>query len=135
MWETLPSQFLSLVHVVEPVDEVEEGEGGWEYNPRPAVNGIHVRQVGDLDLELRRPPAQSWLLQLRVALQALPGCACFSVLHAGAIGWRRCRRQRVPALRGAGSHLVAGDLVVDFQGGQQDVSVGIHLGTGQREWC
>lgn len=50
-----PSEFL-LVDVVKPVDDVEEGEDGWEDDPRPFVNGVHVSQVGDVDLQLRRAP-------------------------------------------------------------------------------
>lgn len=45
-----------LVDVVEPVDQVEEGEGDGEDHTGPLVDGVDVGQVGDLDLELRGPP-------------------------------------------------------------------------------
>lgn len=43
--------------VVQPVDQVEESEGDGEDHPGPFVYGVHVRQVGDLDLQLGRPAA------------------------------------------------------------------------------
>ena len=41
-----------LVDVIQPVDEVEQREGEREDDPRPPVDGVDVREVGDLDLEL-----------------------------------------------------------------------------------
>lgn len=41
--------------VVKPVDEVEQGKNRGEDDARPAVDGVHIRQVRDFDLELWGP--------------------------------------------------------------------------------
>ena len=47
-----PTGRRALVNVIQPVDEVEQREGGREDDPRPPVDGVDVREVGDLDLQL-----------------------------------------------------------------------------------
>lgn len=47
------------IHVVQPVDEVEESERDGENHTRPLVNGAYIRQVGDFELELGRAPPQT----------------------------------------------------------------------------
>lgn len=44
-----------LMDVVEPVDDVEEGEDGGEDHPGPLVDRVHVGQVWDVHLELGGP--------------------------------------------------------------------------------
>ena len=44
------------VDIVQPIDDVEEGEDCGEDYPRPLVDGVDVGQVGDVDLELGGPP-------------------------------------------------------------------------------
>lgn len=46
---------LGLMDVVEPVDNVEEGEDGGEDHPGPLVDRVHVGQVWDVHLELGGP--------------------------------------------------------------------------------
>lgn len=46
---------LGLMDVVEPVDNVEEGEDGREDHPGPLVDRVHVGQVWDVHLELGGP--------------------------------------------------------------------------------
>lgn len=51
-----------LVDVIEPVDQIKEGECDWEDDSRPLVYGVDVREVWDLDFELGGPPPQAALL-------------------------------------------------------------------------
>lgn len=46
---------LGLMDVIEPVDDVEEGEDGREDHPGPLIDRVHVRQVWDIHLELGGP--------------------------------------------------------------------------------
>lgn len=39
----------SLVDIVKPVNDVEEGKHCWEDHPRPFVNRVYVSQVWDVD--------------------------------------------------------------------------------------
>lgn len=48
--------------VVKPVDQVEEGERDRKDDSGPLVYGVDVREVRDLDFELRGPPPQATLL-------------------------------------------------------------------------
>lgn len=52
----------TLVDIVKPVDQVEEGECNWEDDAGPFVYGIDICEVGDLDFELRGPSPQAALL-------------------------------------------------------------------------
>lgn len=121
--------------VVEPVDEVEQREDGREDDPWPAVDGVHIRQIGDFDFELRGPPPQTAALQLGGPVQgvaagrARPGSAALlAVLDVR----RRHAVQlhhglRVPNVRHAGGDLASRHFVMDLQGGEQDVPLAVRF--------
>ena len=44
------------IHVVQPVDKVEESKRDGENHPGPLVNGADIRQVGNFQLQLGRAP-------------------------------------------------------------------------------
>lgn len=46
---------LALMDIIEPVDDIEEGEDGGEDHPGPLIDRVHVRQVWDVYLELWGP--------------------------------------------------------------------------------
>ncbi|KAG7225182.1 hypothetical protein INR49_014740 [Caranx melampygus] len=52
----------TLVDIVKPVDQVEEGECDWEDDTGPFVYGVDICEVRDLDFELRGPSPQAALL-------------------------------------------------------------------------
>lgn len=58
---------LPLMNVVEPVDDVKEGEDGGKDHPGPLVDRVDVGQVGDVDLQLRGASAEATLLLLQAA--------------------------------------------------------------------
>lgn len=80
----------TLMDVVKPVDQVEEGKCDWEDNTGPLVYGVDVREVGDLDFELRGPPSQApllvahWPVNGRSSVQVSAGHG-LAVLYAGAV--------------------------------------------------
>lgn len=116
----------ALMDVIEPVDEVEEGEGRREYNPRTSVDGVHVGEVRDFDFELRGSSSQTGFLQMCAPVQAgaarparLPVLDGRVVEHHGG---------GVVGLAHSGRYLISCHLVVDLQGRQQNVSLGVDLG-------
>lgn len=121
--------------VVEPVDEVEQREDRREDDSWPAVDGVHIRQIGDFDFELRGPPSQAAALQLGGPVQgvaagrARPGSATLlAVLDVR----RRHAVQlhhglRVPNVRHAGGDLASRHFVMDLQGGEQDVPLAMRF--------
>lgn len=79
-----------LVDIVKPVDQVEEGECDWENDTGPLVYGVDIREVRDLDFELRGPPPQAallvahWPVDGRSSVQ-VPAGHGLAVLYASAI--------------------------------------------------
>lgn len=110
--------------IVEPVDEVEEWENGWEDDPWPAVDGVHICQVGDFDFELRGPPPQAAPFHLGRAVQGVTAgwsradsAALLTVLDV----CRRCAVQlhhglRVSNVCHAGGDLASRYFIMDLQG-------------------
>lgn len=119
--------------IVEPVDEVEQWENGGEDDPWPAIDGVHIRQVGDFDFELRGPPAQTTAFDLRGAVQGVSAggarpdaSALLSVLDVRrGLAVQLHHRLRVSNVRQAGGDLASHHLVMDLQGGEQDVPVAV----------
>lgn len=111
--------------IVEPVDEVEQWENGGEDDPWPAVDGVHIRQVGDFDFELRGPPPQAAAFHLGSPVQGVAAggaradpAALLAVLD---VRWGRAVQLhhglRVPNVRHAGGDLTSRHLVMDLQCG------------------
>lgn len=126
--KNIPS--VALIHIVQPVDHIKEGESGREYYPWPSIDGVHVCEVRDFDLELRGAPSQPWLLGVHAAaLQAVAAVAARHTLFPVLDPWVVEDHGGRVALRfaDAGGDLVAGHLVVDLQGGHEDVALGIDL--------
>lgn len=124
--------------VVHPVDQVEEGKGDGEDDAGPLVYGVDIRQVWDLDFELRRPPPQTTLLvadrpvEGRSTIQVSAGHG-LAVLYAGAVVGEHGGPRVVespyhlgPGHPGHATHPT--HLVTDLQICQEDVAVGVHLG-------
>lgn len=118
-----------LVHVVEPVDQVEERERDGEDDARPLVDGVDVCQVGNLHLELWGPTTQAALLGPEWPLQRRRGPTVqvaarqrLAVLDAGAV----VREHGVGAAQAA-QHLHTGHLVPQVHVGQVDVPVSVDL--------
>lgn len=111
--------------IVEPVDEVEQWENRREYDPWPAVDGIHIRQVGDFDFELRGPPPQTAAFQLSGPVQGVLAGGAWADPAAllAVLDVRRSRAVqlhhglRVPNVRQASGDLASRHLVMDLQGG------------------
>lgn len=123
--------------VVHPVDQVEEGKGDGEDDAGPLVYGVDIRQVWDLDFELRRPPPQTTLLvadrpvEGRSTIQVSAGHG-LAVLYAGAVVGEHGGPRVVespyhlgPGHPGHATHPT--HLVTDLQICQEDVAVGVHL--------
>lgn len=121
--------------IVEPVDEVEDGENRREDDPWPAVDRVHIRQIGDFDLQLWGPSPQAAPFHLGGAIQRMAAgraradtAALLAVLDV-------CRGRavqlhhglRVPNVRHAGGDLTSRHFIVDLQCGQQDVPVAVRL--------
>lgn len=125
----------ALVDIVKPVDDIKETEGEGEYYPWPSVDGVHIGQVGDFDFELTGTSPQPRFLQVCVPVQAeasgLSRRARLPVLEARVVerGGRR-----VVDLAQRGGDFVCPHLVVDLQGRQQNVPLGVGLAgeTGAR---
>lgn len=119
------------IHVVQPVDEVEESERDGENHARPLVNGAYIRQVGDLELELGRAPPQTAVgaaahgtaLQRVVAEAVSRGSDGLAKLHARAVE----RHDGVARVAHAAAHVRRHHLVVHLQSGEKDVAISIHL--------
>lgn len=80
----------TLVDIIKPVDQIEEGEGDGEDDPGPLVYGVDVCEVWDLDFELRGPPPQAVLLVPHGPIQGWSTVQVsarhgLSVLDAGAV--------------------------------------------------
>lgn len=78
------------MHVVKPVNYVEEGKHGGEDHPRPLVDGVDVGEVRDVDLELGSPSPEPAFLLGGVALQGavavvLPSHGRPAILKSGAV--------------------------------------------------
>lgn len=121
--------------VIEPIDKVEKWEDGGEDDPWPPVDGVHIRQIGDFDFELRGPPSQATALQLGGPVQGV------------AAGWTRPRPTtllavldvrrghavqlhhglRVSNVRHAGGDLASRHFVMDLQGSEQDVPLAVRF--------
>lgn len=130
-----PLSFLAfrsfLMDVVEPVDHVEEGEDGGEDHPGPLVDGVDVRQVRDVDFQLRGPSPQAALLLRRVALQGAVAVVVARqggppVLQRGAVVGQHAAAARVPEPPG---QIPRAHLVLHLHRGQPDV-VRVHLQRG-----
>lgn len=125
-----PGRHVSI-HVIQPVDEVEKSERDGENHTRPLVNGAHIRQIGDFELELGRAPPQAAVgtvahgaaLQWVVAEAVSRGAHGLAKLHARAVE----RHDGVARVTHAATHVWRHHLVVHLQGGQQDVTVSVHL--------
>lgn len=128
-WENIDAS----VDVVKPVDDIKEGEGEREYYSWPSVDGVHISQVGDFDFELRGASLQPRFLQVCVPVQGeaagLSRHARLPALEAGVV---EHRGGRVVDLAQGGRNLVSSHLVVDLQGRQQNVSLGVGLGGRDR---
>lgn len=121
--------------IVEPVDEVEDGENRREDDPWPAVDRIHIRQIGNFDFQLWRPSPQTTPFHLGRAIQRVAAgraradaTALLAVLDV-----RRGRAVqlhhglRVSNVCHAGGDLTTRHFIMDLQGGQQDVPVAVRL--------
>lgn len=119
------------IHVVQPVDEVEESERDGENHARPLVNGAYIRQVGDFELEFGRAPPQAAVgaaahgtaLQRVMAEAVARGTDRLAELHARAVK----RHDGVARVTYAATHVRRHHLVVHLQRGEQDVAVSVHL--------
>jgi hypothetical protein len=85
----------SLVHIIKPIDDVEEGKHHREENAGPPINGIHISQVGDGDFQLRGTSPQATFLLCHMSLQSvaaktMPRQPSFSILDAGGIIGKHC---------------------------------------------
>lgn len=40
------------IHIIQPIDKVEESKSDRKNDPGPLVNGANIRQVGDFELQL-----------------------------------------------------------------------------------
>lgn len=119
----------TLIDVVKPVDQVEEGERNRENHARPLVYGVDIREVGDLDFELRGPPPQApllvahWPVEGRSSVQVSAGHG-LAVLYAGAVvGEHRSPRVIENTHHICSTHLTG-------QVGQEDVAMSVNLRKG-----
>lgn len=86
----LPVRGYVLVHIVKPIDDVEEGKNHWEEYAGPPIYGIHISQVGDGDFQLGGTSSQAAFLLCHVSFQGIsaktmPGQPRFAILDAGGI--------------------------------------------------
>lgn len=86
----LPEGGSALVHIVKPIDDVEEGKNHWEEYAGPPVYGIHISQVGDGDFQLGGASPQAAFLLCHVSFQGIsakgmPGQPGFPILEVGRI--------------------------------------------------
>ena len=120
------------MHIVKPINDVKKRKGDGEEHSGPLVYGVHVRQVGDFDLELRGAPADAPFAQRAGPVQRAPvGLAAaqrLAVLDAGAVVGVHAGL----GLSRAREHFRAARLVPDLQGAEQDVAAGIDLTEKQR---
>ena len=65
-----------LVHIIKPVDDVEEGENHWEEYAGPPIYGIHISQVGNGDFQLGGASPQAAFLLCHVPFQGIIGQHC-----------------------------------------------------------
>ena len=84
-----------LVHIIKPVDNVEEGENHWEEYAGPPIYGIHISQVGNGDFQLGGASPQAAFLLCHVPFQGIsaktmPGQPGFPILDAGSIIGQHC---------------------------------------------
>lgn len=84
-----------LVHIIKPVDDVEEGENHWEEYAGPPIYGIHISQVGNGDFQLGGASPQAAFLLCHVPFQGIsaktmPGQPGFPILDAGGIIGQHC---------------------------------------------
>lgn len=123
-----PIDISGLIHVIQPVDQVEKRESCGKYYPWPSIDGVHVCKVRDFNFELGWASAQPRFLGMCVPVYAVaalrPCCALFTILDPRVIEhhW-----SGVSSLADAGGDLVPGHLIVDLQSGQKDISLGVHL--------
>lgn len=84
-----------LVHIVKPVDDVEEGENHWEKYTGPPIDGVHISQVRDGDFQLGGTSPQATFLLCHMSFQSIsaktmPGQPSFPILDAGGIISQHC---------------------------------------------
>lgn len=117
------------VYIVKPINDIKKRKGDGEKHSGPLVYGIHVSQVGDLDFELGGTPADAPLAGHPVPVQGAPigltAAQRLAVLDAGAV---------IGVHGGLGvtharEHFRATRLIPDFQGAEENVTVGVDLMT------
>lgn len=79
-----------LVHIIKPIDDVEEGKNHGEEYAGPPIYGVHISQVGDGDLQLGGASPQATFLLCHVSFQGIsaktmPGQPSFPILDVGGI--------------------------------------------------
>lgn len=67
----LPMGGYVLVHIIKPINDVEEGKNHWEENAGPPINGIHISQVGDGDFQLGSASSQAAFLLCHMSFQGI----------------------------------------------------------------
>lgn len=60
-----------LVHIIKPIDDVEEGKDHGEEYAGPPIYGIHISQVGDGDFQLGGASPQAAFLLCHMSLQGI----------------------------------------------------------------
>lgn len=121
--------------IVEPIDKVEEWENGREDDPWPPVNGIHICQIRDFDLELRGPSPQATAFQLGRPVQGVAAgrarprstalLAVLDVSRGHAVQLHH--RLWVSNVCHAGGDLASRHFIMDLQGSEQDVPLAVWL--------
>lgn len=128
--------------VVEPIDKVEQWENRREDDPWPPVNGVHICQIRDFDLELWGPPPQATAFQLGGAVQGVAAgrarprsaalLAVLDVRRGHAVQLHH--RLWVSNVRHTGGDLASRHFIMDLQGSEQDVPLAVWFClSGQRE--
>lgn len=79
-----------LVHIIKPIDDVEEGKNHWEEYAGPPIYGIDISQVRDGDFQLGGASPQATFLLCHMSFQSISaktmsGQPGFPVLDAGGI--------------------------------------------------
>lgn len=124
----LPREDYDLVHIIKPIDDVEEGEDYGEEYAGPPIDGIHISQVGDGDFQLGGTSSEAALLLGHMSFQGIsaktmPGQPSFPVLDAGGI----IGQHGAPGVSKSHHCLRGGHFVFYLKGAQQDVLMGVHL--------
>lgn len=108
----LPMRGYVLVHIVKPIDDVEEGKNHREEYAGPPIYGVHVSQVGNGDFQLGGTSPQAALFLCHVSFQGIsaktvPGQPSFPILDVGGVVSQHCAPGVSQSHHGlGGGHLV-----------------------------